>query len=457
VTASERLVATLQETLATSSPDDMRFVDELIADNLAIALAASQTSLAVDVLASALAGTSGGACSVIGGDITAPPAQAAFANAALAHILDFDDIYDAGRLHPTTVVLPAALAAGELVGANGDAFHDGVLLGGEAMCRFGMSIEPTATGPASHWFVTQLVGYVGAAIAAATAMGLDEDGILSAIGLSVMQAAGTKQPAATPGSTARAIYPAFAAAGGLTAALLARGGMVGAADALDGSDGLLPLYLGVHELPEVFYARRGWRYAETSIKPWPCCRISHPYVSAAFAVRQLIGEGFDLAGIEEVRLDVNASAAKLCVPLEARIRPATLQDAKYSIPFMTAHALVHGCVDLDSTKEQCLADEVVLAVAALTSLRDGLPDGPGHPPARVTVKHHAMSYSAEAVASQLDGNGPGAGGKLIECFAFAGFPDAEQCADALQRAVRDLPTTSTDALVRILAESARSE
>lgn len=457
MTASTRLVAALRETLATSSTDDVRFVDELIADNLAIALAASRTSLAKDVLGSVLLGANGGACAVIGNDVSAPPAQAAFANAALAHILDFDDIYDAGRLHPTTVVLPAALAAGELVGANGDAIRNGVLLGGEAMCRLGTAIEPTATGPASHWFVTQLVGYVGAAIAAATAMGLDEDGVVSAIGLAVMQAAGTKQPAATPGSTARAIYPAFAAAGGVTAALLARGGMVGAADALDGSDGLLPLYLGVHDLPDAFYARHGWRYAQTSIKPWPCCRISHPYVSAAFAVRQRIGEGFDLAGIEEIRLDVNASAAKLCVPLEARIRPATLQDAKYSIPFMTAHALVHGYVDLDSTDEQCLADEVVLAVATRTSLYDGLPDGPGHPPARVTVTHRGMSYSAEAVASQLDGNGPGAVRKLTECFAFAGFPDAERSAEALQQAVRDLPNTSTASLMRMLAGSLRRE
>lgn len=431
-TASIRLLTTLTE-LRRSHPDTA-FVDELIADNLAIALAASTTPLAQEVLDSILLGTDGGACSVIGLSRSAPPAQAAFANSALAHILDFDDIHDQGRLHPTTVVLPAALAAGQLVRASAAEVRWGVLLGGEAMCRFGIAISPTATGPASHWFITQLVGYVGAAIAAATAMGLDDDAVLSAVGLSVMQAAGTKQPASSPGSTARAIYPAFAAAGGVTAALLARGGMRGATDALDGADGLLPLYLGVQELPEDFFAADGWRYAATSIKPWPCCRISHPYVSAALGVRRELGM-LDLDAIDEVRLDVNASASKLCVPLDARVRPSTLQDAKYSIPFMTAHTLVHGAVDLDSTGEACLADRRVLELARRVTIHDGLPDGPGHPPAVVTVRQGAITHRATADLSEVEANGTAAHAKLVQCFAYSMFPDPEGAARSLRRDV----------------------
>lgn len=437
---STRLLATLHA--LPRGEADLAFVDELIADNLAIALAASRTTLAQDVLASVLAGVHGGACEVIGLARSVPPAQAAFANAALAHVLDFDDIYDRGRLHPTTVVLPAALAAAELVGASGRQVRDGVLLGGEAMCLFGLSISPTATGPASHWFVTQLVGYVGAAIAAAVAMGLDDDTVISAIGLSVMQAAGTKQPASTPGSTARAIYPAFAAAGGVTAALLARGGMRGAADALDGADGLLPLYLGLRDVPDDFFDTSRWRYAETSIKPWPCCRISHPYVSAALTLhRELAAHGrLDLAAIEEVRLDVNASAAKLCLPLEARIRPTTLQDAKYSIPFMTAHALVHGDVDLDSTGEQCLTDPEVLALARRMQVHDGLPDGPGHPPAVVTVTRHGHQHRARADEAGLDGNGAASIEKLAQCFRFAGAAQPEHRAARLRSTLRSMDT-----------------
>lgn len=453
-TASIRLLSTLSE--LRRSRLDVNFVDALIADNIAIALAASRTPLASEVLDSMLVGVDGGACSIIGLDRSAPPALAAMANSALAHILDYDDIHDQGRLHPTTVVLPAALAAGELVGASGADVRMGVLLGGEAMCRFGISISPTATGPASHWFITQLVGYVGAAIAAATAMRLDDEAVISAIGLSIMQAAGTKQPASTPGSTARAIYPAFAAAGGVTAALLARGGMRGAPDALDGNDGLLPLYLDVTKLPAEFFAADAWHYAETSIKPWPCCRISHPYVSAALAVRRQLGidEPLDLDSIDDVRLDVNASAQKLCVPLDARIRPTTLQDAKYSIPFMTAHALVHGAVNLDSTDERCLADEQVLALAQRVSLHEGLPDGPGHPPAVVTVRRGDQAFVAAADPLELDGNGAAAEAKIVQCFRSCESADPEGAARELRRDVAAMSTGSVP-LSRLTARSTR--
>jgi 2-methylcitrate dehydratase PrpD len=450
-TASIQLLSTLTE-LRRSHPD-ISFVDELIADNLAIAWAASVTPIAREVLDSMLVGTDGGACSVIGREAGAPPAQAAFSNSALAHILDFDDIYDRGRLHPTTVVLPAALAAGELVGASSADVRRGVLLGGEAMCRFGVSVSPTATGPAAHWFITQLVGYVGAAISAATAMGLDDETVISAIGLSVMQAAGTKQPASTPGSTARAIYPAFAAAGGVTAALLARGGMRGAADALDGPDGLLPLYLGMTALPEAFFATDGWRYSETSIKPWPCCRISHPYVSAALATYREFG-ALDLDAIDEVRLDVNASALKLCVPLDARVQPITLQDAKYSIPFMTAHALVHGTVNLDTTGDACLSDARVLDLARRVTIHDGLPDGPGHPPAVVTVRQGEHTHRATANTHDMDGNGAAAHSKLVQCFAYSDFPDPEDAARSLRRDVAQMGDGSIS-LSTLLARTPR--
>jgi 2-methylcitrate dehydratase PrpD len=45
--------------------------------------------------------------------------------------------------------------------------------------------------------------------------------------------------------------------------------------------------------------------------------------------------------IERLDLGVNASPRRLCTPLEQRLRPATLADAKYSAPFVTAATLVH--------------------------------------------------------------------------------------------------------------------
>src|SRR6476469_73488 len=48
-----------------------------------------------------------------------PALLAAFLDGALAHSLDFDDTHAAGTLHPGAPVIPAALAAAEMVGASG--------------------------------------------------------------------------------------------------------------------------------------------------------------------------------------------------------------------------------------------------------------------------------------------------------------------------------------------------
>jgi MmgE/PrpD N-terminal domain len=169
------------------------FAIEHITDTFAVALAATPTEQAQTAVRATLRGTAGGPCGVIGTDAGAPPIQAAFANAALAHILDFDDIHDTARLHPTTVTLPGALAAAELAGASGKALICGVLLGSELMCRLGEAVTPTGTGPAAHWFLTQLFGYLGAAMAAGVTLGLEPEELVSAIGLAAMQAAGSKQ------------------------------------------------------------------------------------------------------------------------------------------------------------------------------------------------------------------------------------------------------------------------
>lgn len=64
-------------------------------------------------------GLAAGNAGVFGDAARYTPAGAAFLNGALGHSLDFDDTHAAGSLHPGAPVIPAALAAGEMVGASG--------------------------------------------------------------------------------------------------------------------------------------------------------------------------------------------------------------------------------------------------------------------------------------------------------------------------------------------------
>jgi len=382
---SRRLVRLLRERHRRGLPAEVMARSRLHAmDSLAIALAA-RPSLAIceEVLTGLAFGGARGDSAVIGGPERLPPPAAAFANSALAHALDYDDIHDVARLHPTTVCLPAALAVAGPAGASMPAVLSAMALGNEFMCRLGTACAPTGEGPGSDWFLTQLLGYGGAALAAGLVLGMEEDAIVSAIGLAYMQMAGGKQAAFGTGATARSIYPAFAAMGGVQAALLARAGVAGPEGALDGPAGLFRLYLG-GAAPDLdsLLDPDGWEWLATEVKPWPSCRLSHPYIAAAFAVREAIG------GAPEgpVTVAVNGSAAKLCHPLPQRRRPATLQDAKYSIPFMTAFALAHGRADLEALGPDVMQDAAALALAARIDIVETLPDRPGHPPAEITVR-----------------------------------------------------------------------
>lgn len=419
---SNELAQALLQASHAGVPEDMRAKTRLhIADSLGIALAARGTELGRQVIAALLAGHGAGASGLIGGGRAAPLA-AAFVNASLIHILDYDDIHDMGRLHPSACVLPAAMAAAGLARATDEAVVDAVALGSELMCRLGAVCAPQGEGPGAEWFLTQLFGYLGASMAAGLVLGLSPRQLVSAIGLAYMQLAGGKEAGFGTGATARGIYPAFAAQGGLQAALLARAGVTGPAGAMDGEAGLFRLYLAgalSTRQRSMLLDFSIWHARQVDIKPWPSCRLSHPYVAVALAVR-----GACLAHpAARVRVAVNPSAGRLCRPLAQRRRPATLQDAKYSIPFMAAYTLVHGAPTLAGLSREVLADPAVLRMAERIDLQDGLPDNPGHPQAALAlVEDGQVLRQASFRADDLRVDAALARGKFEDCLHYAARP-----------------------------------
>lgn len=404
-------------------PDDIAGKSRLhIADTVGISLAAVRADpLAAQVLEAFRYGSGGGDCTIFGGSERLPPQAASFCNSALAHLLDFDDIYDAGRVHLTAVTLPAALASSQMLPRGHGDIVAGVSLGNELICRLGAMYLATGRGAGSDWFLTQLFGYFGAALAAGIVLRLSEDAIVSSFGFAYMQAAGGKEAALGAGSNARGIYPAFAAAGGLGAALLARAGLRGPESALDGNANLFKNYLGGEPPPsalETLLDPAAWLVGDVDIKLWPSCRLSHPYVAAALAIHREL----DDAPIERIVAAVNRSAAKLCEPLERRRRPVTLQDAKYSIPFMIAFALSRGRVDLHTLDDSALDDSTILEVASRVVVEESLPDCPGQPPAEITV-HTARGVHKRSSREKAPVGEAMVKEKFIACVAHAGWRD----------------------------------
>jgi hypothetical protein len=220
---------------------------------------------------------------------------------------------------------------------------------------------------------------------------------------------------------------------GVTAARLAATGMKAPAGSLDGSAGLWRLYLRREpdaELRDALHDTTRWDSLATEIKPWPCCRLSHPYVAAALSLREA------LAGrpVERLVVGVNASALRLCEPLAARLSPATLADAKYSVPFVTAATLVHGAPTLQLFGDALLVDPQVRALLARIEVRPGLPDRAGHPPARLQAWLHGSEVAIDAAADGVDAPDDRAtGAKFLACARWGGHPDGGMLWDALTK------------------------
>ena len=271
------------------------------------------------------------------------PADAAFANGAFAHSLDFDDTHLPASLHPGAPTIAAALAAAEAADASTDRFRAAVAAGYDVACTVG-----EAVGPDSHYdrgfHVTATCGTFGAVAAAGVARGLDADALRNPLGIAGSQAAGSLQFLAN-GAWNKRLHPGLAARRAIEATDLATAGVVGAADPIDGAHGFLT---GYSDDPNpAAFDRLGERDAvgETGRKPYPCCR----YLHAAIDGLQAITPAVDAADVESVRIAIPSAGVRLTGdPIEAKRRPESVVDCQFSAPFVAALVLVDGAADAES-------------------------------------------------------------------------------------------------------------
>ena len=103
----------------------------VVLDHVGIALRARHEAALAPAMHAALEqlGQVGGKATVIGDPHGYPPASAALFNGNLGHALDFDDTHAPGSIHSGAPIIPAALAAAQLSGADGKRVIAGVVAG----------------------------------------------------------------------------------------------------------------------------------------------------------------------------------------------------------------------------------------------------------------------------------------------------------------------------------------
>jgi 2-methylcitrate dehydratase PrpD len=286
-----------------------------------------------------------------------PAVSAAFVNGSMGHGLDYDDHLPEGH-HPSVTVLPALLAVAERKGGvTGEDFITALAVGQDLFARLRKNVAWK-----QDWFLTPVVGTLASAAACAKLLGLDAKQVADAIGIACTQAASTMQTAYGTGGDLRGMYGGFAAKAAVLSALLAEKGVKATSAPLEGKAGFLPVYFGEWDR-DAMVAGLGTDFQGATIlyKLWPSCGVTHAYIDTAL---RLIGGPGRTDQIEKIEVFGGDFAKQLSEPAEFRRRPPTSNDAKFSIPYTVALALLQGTVGVGDFSPERRADPLVYEVAS---------------------------------------------------------------------------------------------
>ena len=371
-TVAQRLAEVAAHVARNGLGKDLREdVARRVLDVLGNSLAAADQPAARAVVSVASAWGGDGQATAIGSGVRLPAPAAALVNGTLAHSLDFDDTHLPSVLHPSSSVVPAALAVAEATGASGPALLDAAGMGIEVTVRLGMGGYDREAGNSVFFdrgqHATSICGAVGSAVAAALLMGLDEKGIADAIGIASSMGAGLLEANRT-GGTVKRVHCGWAAHSGVVAAELARAGLTGPPTVIEGRFGFLHAFCG--DRADVAAVVEGlgdrWELPGIFFKPYPCNHFTHAGIDAAL---QLRASGIQPRDITQIQLGVPTPVLRtIAEPPEAKARPESGYHAAFSGPFTIAAALVGGSglgVGHEDFTDEASRDEERLAIAAL--------------------------------------------------------------------------------------------
>ncbi len=326
-----------------------------ILDCLGVSILASQFELAKKLFRLALQESWHGPCQIWGSNMTASARDAAFANGALAHALDYDD-----GGHVTTFILAAATAVAEREDASGVQLLTAFIIGREVRMAmdalFSNRFEGNGPG-ARGWHANGILGPVAAACASGKILNLNAQQTLNAIGL----AAGSCGALGRDGGTmAKPLRAGQAALSGVAAALLACNGCTADSAALEGPHGL---FSALGPLDEKILSSLGhtlgreydWETKPVKIKRYPTAAATHAPVEAM--VRLLAKRRLAPGDVKAIECHLKP------FPL-LRLSPQSGDEGRFSMAYCLAVALVFGHLTPEDFAEERARDQRITELLA---------------------------------------------------------------------------------------------
>lgn len=312
------------------------------------------------LLADALDGETGnGGAMLIPGGRRAGMRAAALINGSAAHVLEFDDIYRDAIYHPGAPVISAALAVAQARGLSGETFMRAVIAGYEISGRIGARMLPAHY---EYWHPTGTVGSLGAAAAASSLLGLDAGATGHALATAATMAAGLQQ-AFRSDAMSKPLHAGRAAEAGVLAALAAQRGVTGAHDVLEGRSGFGAAMSRDVDWDAVTEGLgESWVVNDMTQKNHACCGHVFAAVDSMLALKA--EHGLTPDDVRRIRVGTYSTA----IEVAGNPDPATVFEAKFSLPYCVAVALATGRARLAAFAEPWLSDPALRDLMARVEL-----------------------------------------------------------------------------------------
>lgn len=372
----------------------------------------------------------GGAVPVPGRARRVDRLDAAWLGGTGAHGIELDDGYREGSVHPGVAVVPALLSAAYGEKVSGERLLEAMVAGYEAVTAIARASHPMARQRGFH--PTGIVGSLGAALATARLLDLSRVRAANALGLAASASAGLFAFLAGGGDVKR-LHAGHAAREGLTAALLARGGVEGPPDVLEGPDGFFQAFPGDADRVAANFKLppdAPFGVVDCYFKPYACCRHLQPAVEAMMTLCR--DHGLVEQDIQRIDVETYAIATS-----HAETGWGDFASAQLSFPFIMALGLRYGRIDLKHFEDDIRADAGLAEACKLVHVRTAADLDAMYPsrrPARVKLVTTKGEFSREA-------------------FEAIGSRDLPLDDDGLARKFTDLvaPVRGQDTAERLLA------
>lgn len=317
-----------------------------------------------------------------------PAHNAAMVNSIQARSFDFGVIipYVEGEFyeaHLSETTVPTALALSEAWHRSGKEMIVALILGDDIASRL---IAASNYAAGLNWDSTGTVNRFGATAVAGSLLRLSPDKTTNAFGIILDQLSGSFQSISDRVHSFK-LTQGLSARDGIVAAELANLGWLGSRDPLFGRYGYFSLFCsGKHDTDILTKDLGKAYYADSTFKPYPCCRQMHIFIDCAL---EIISDNKNLAATDIDAVTVATSSRVASGPLNTPFTVGEFPpgDAMFSIGYNVANVLMRKGISLEHYTEELInSSEIRALTEKVNIIRGAIPDEESLDSAEINVK-----------------------------------------------------------------------